>query len=225
MTRDETIKILMVIQAAYPNYKPQDKTIAVNVWSEMLVDIPYEKVSMAVKAYIQSDKSGFAPSIGDIREKVQDIFAEENDLNETTAWSMAWKAICNSGYHAEEEFAKLPPVVQRAVHSPAQLREWALLENIDGKTITVLQSDFQRVFRMEQQKEKERRKLSPDVLRLMQPLNNPQIEDKPKNSGTEGRKMIAEGNARPAPKNFMERVMEAMKNGTGRDKKAAKAEE
>ena len=223
MTRDETIKILMVIQAAYPNYKPQDKTIAVNVWSEMLVDIPYEKASMAVKAYIQSDKSGFAPSIGDIREKAQDIFAEENDLNETAAWSLVWKAICNSGYHAEEEFAKLPPVVQRAVHSPAQLREWALLENIDGKTITVLQSDFQRVFRMEQQKEKERRKLGPDVLRLMQPLSNTQIEDKSKDSNAEGRKMIAEGNARPAPENFMERVMEAMKNGTGRDKKAAEA--
>ena len=57
MTRDETIKILMVVQAAYPNYKPQNKTVAVNVWTEMLSDIPYEQVSVAVKAYIQTNTS------------------------------------------------------------------------------------------------------------------------------------------------------------------------
>lgn len=206
MTRDETIKILMVIQAAYPNYKPQDKTVAVNVWTEMLSDIPYEQVSTAVKAYIQTNTSGFAPSIGDIREKVIDIFSKDNDLNETAAWSMVWKAICNSGYHSEEEFAKLPPVIQRAVHSPAQLREWALLENIDGKTITVLQSDFQRTFRVEQQRERERNKLSTDVQKLMRPHNNYQIEDKKKALIIEDEREMIEKSASTAPENMMEIV-------------------
>lgn len=167
MTRDETIKILMIIQAAYPNYKPPDKTVAVNVWSEMLSDISYEQVSVAVKAYIQTDTSGFAPSIGNIREKVQFIFSEEDDLNESAAWSIVWRAICNSGYHAEEEYNKLPPIVQRAVGSPRQLREWGLMENIDGKSIVVLQSNFQRVFRIEKEREKERKKLSQNIVRLM----------------------------------------------------------
>lgn len=167
MTRDETIKILMIIQAAYPNYKPPDKTVAVNVWSEMLSDIPYEQVSVAVKAYIQTDTSGFAPSIGNIREKVQFIFSEEDDLNESAAWAIVWRAICNSGYHAEEEYNKLPAIVQRAVGSPRQLREWGLMENIDGKSIVVLQSNFQRVFRIEKEREKERKKLSKNIVRLM----------------------------------------------------------
>lgn len=167
MTRDETIKILMIIQAAYPNYKPPDKTVAVNVWSEMLSDIPYEQVSIAVKAYIQTDTSGFAPSIGNIREKVQFIFSEEDDLNESAAWAIVWRAICNSGYHAEEEYNKLPSIVQRAVGSPRQLREWGLMENIDGKSIVVLQSNFQRVFRIEKEREKERKKLSQNIVRLM----------------------------------------------------------
>ena len=213
MTRDETIKILMVIQAAYPNYKTQDKTIAVNVWSEMLSDISYERVSTAVKAYIQSDKSGFAPGIGDIREKVQNIFAEEDELNETAAWSLVLKAIRRSTYYSDEEFVKLPPVVQRAVSSPRQLREWATLEDVDGKTLTVIQSNFQRTFRTEQQRERERHKLSPDVLRLMHHLNNPQIEDKPKELSIEEQRMIAEGNARPAPDNFKERYMEELRKG------------
>ena len=206
VTRDETIKILMVVQAAYPNYKPQDKTVAVNVWTEMLADIPYEQVSTAVKAYIQSDKSGFAPSIGDIREKVHNIFAEEDELNETVAWSLVLKAIRRSTYYSDEEFAKLPPVVQRAVASPRQLREWAMLEDVDGKTLTVIQSNFQRTFRAEQQRERERSKLSPDVLKLMKPMSNPQIKDKPKELSVSAQRMIAERNAKPAPDNMYERV-------------------
>lgn len=207
VTRDETIKILMVIQAAYPNYKPQDKTVAVNVWAEMLSDIPYEQVSVAVKACIQTNTTGFAPSVADVREKVRYIFSKENDINETAAWSMVWKAICNSGYHSNEEFEKLPPIIQRVVHSPAQLREWALLENIDGNTISVLQSNFQRTFRAEQHRERERNKLSPDVLRLMPQLNNTQIESKQKESRTEKQDAIAEEMPRPAPKNTKERIM------------------
>lgn len=206
MTRDETIKILMVIQAAYPNYKPPDKTVAVNVWAEMLSDIPYEKVSAAVKMYIQTDTSGFAPSVGDVRERVCDIFAKEDDLNETAAWSLVLKAIRRSTYYSEEEFAKLPATVQRAVASPKQLWEWATLEDVDGKTLTVIQSNFQRTFRMEQQRERERNKLSPDVLKLMRPLNNPQIEDKPKELSVEEQRMISEVHSSPAPEGFSEIV-------------------
>lgn len=206
MTRDETIKILMVIQAAYPNYKPPDKTVAVNVWAEMLSDIPYEKVSAAVKMYIQTDTSGFAPSVGDVRERVCDIFAKEDDLNETAAWSLVLKAIRRSTYYSEEEFAKLPATVKRAVASPKQLREWATLEDVDGKTLTVIQSNFQRTFRVEQQRERDRNKLSPDVLRLMRPLNNPQIEDKRNVLSMEDEREMIEQNASTAPKNMMEIV-------------------
>lgn len=206
MTRDETIKILMVIQATYPNYKPPDKTVAVNVWAEMLSDIPYEKVSAAVKFYIQTDTSGFAPSVGDVREMVRDIFAKEDELNETAAWSLVLKAIRRSTYYSEEEFAKLPATVQRAVASPKQLREWATLEDVDGKTLTVIQANFQRTFRVEQQRERERNKLSPDVLRLMRPLNNPQIENRQTELSIEDQRIKAEEQAAPAPEDFKSRV-------------------
>lgn len=211
MTRDETIKILMAIQAAYPNYKPQDKTVAVNVWAEMLSDIPYEQVSVAVKAYIQTDTSGFAPSVGDVRERVRDIFAKEDELNETAAWSLVMKAIRRSTYYSEEEFAKLPPVVRRAVASPKQLREWATLEDVDGKAMTVIQANFQRTFRMEQKRERERDKLSPDILKLMNPIIAPRIEDKPGKLSIEAQRKIAESNAIPAPKGLMNEAKRRLK--------------
>lgn len=202
-----TVKEFGILADAIKTYFPRDNVLptenAMRLWYSELKDIPYQSAYMALRKYVSTNK--FAPTIADIREQVAELNDQnEEELNETAAWYMVWKAICNSGYHADEEFAKLPPVIQRAVHSPAQLREWALLENIDGKTITVLQSDFQRAFRAEKQREREQNKLSPDVLKLMRPLNNPQIEDKTKWLSIEEERAINEQNAVPAPENMME---------------------
>ena len=205
MTKEQFKVLVKAMKAVYtnPGFIPDQD--AFDVWYSMLKDLDYAIASRAVQMHMQTVET--PPTVAGIRKQTAKLQADESDdLNETAAWSMVWKAICNSGYHAEEEFAKLPPVIQRAVHSPAQLREWALLENIDGKTITVLQSDFQRTFRAEQQRERERNKLSPDVLKLMRPLNNPQIEDKPKELSVEEQRMISEIHSSPAPEGFSEIV-------------------
>ena len=199
---------------AIKTYFPRDNVLptenAMRLWYSELKDIPYQLAYTALRKYVSTNK--FAPTIADIREQVAELNNQnEEELNETAAWSIAWKAICNSGYHAEEEFAKLPPVIQRTVHSPAQLREWALLENIDGKTITVLQSDFQRAFRMEQQRDRERNKLSPDVLKLMRPINNPQIGKNTTELSIEDQRLNAEKKAAPTPSDFRDQVEAALK--------------
>ena len=155
--------------------------------------------------HLQTEES--PPTVAGIRKQSVKLKADETDeLNETAAWSLVLKAIRRSTYYSEEEFAKLPATVQRAVASPKQLREWATLEDVDGKTLTVIQSNFQRTFRVEQQRERERSKLSPDVLKLMRPLNNPQIEDKPKELSVEEQRMISEVHSSPAPEGFSEIV-------------------
>lgn len=208
-----TAKEFGFLADAIKTYFPRDNVLptenAMRLWYEELKDIPYQLAHLALQKYVCTNK--FAPTIADIREQVAELNNQnEEELNETAAWSIAWKAICNSGYHAEEEFAKLPPVIQRTVHSPAQLREWALLKNIDGKTITVLQSDFQRAFRVEQQRERERSKLSPGVLKLMRPINNPKIEGGQKELSIKEQRMIEEQNSSQAPGNMIERVREAL---------------
>lgn len=170
MTREETIKILMVVQAAYPNYKPHDKTVTVNLWYEMLLDYSYQQVGAAVKAYIRTDKRGFAPSIGDIVDKLQMLFGDEQ-IDEVQAWGIVWKAICNSGSHADEEFENLPELIKKAVGSPGQLRQWAL-SNVDDKTISYWKSDFQRTYRTFQQRERELKKLPTELLQLIQNHSN-----------------------------------------------------
>lgn len=167
MTHTETKKILAVIMVSYPNYKPLDIELTVTTWKDMLSAYSYEQVNMALKAYIQTDTSGFPPAIGQIIEKLQ-LFNKSDELNEFAAWQMVLKAMRNSIYHSEEEFAKLPSAVQKAVVSPGQLREWAMAEDIDGTWMNVTQSNFMRTYRVEAAKEKEMQKLSPDLLKLVQ---------------------------------------------------------
>ena len=86
-----------------------------------------------------------------------------------------------------------------------------MLEDVDGKTLTVLQSNFQRTFRAEQQKEREKQKLSPDVSRLIHEKPIPQIKQE-KTLSIEEQRTIAEENARPAPDDFREKLYSILGN-------------
>lgn len=205
MTREQFKVLVKAMKAVYtnPGFIPDQD--AFDVWYSMLEDLDYAIASRAVQMHLQTEES--PPTVAGIRKQFAKLKADEaDDLNETAAWSLVLKAIRRSTYYSEEEFAKLPTTVQRAVASPKQLREWATLEDVDGKTLTVIQSNFQRTFRVEQQRERERNKLSPDVLRLMRPLNNPQIEDKPNELSIVDQRLNAEKQATPAPEDFKSRV-------------------
>lgn len=168
-----TAKEFGFLADAIKTYFPRDNVLptenALRLWYAELKDIPYQIAYAALRKYVLTNK--FAPTIADIREQVAELNSQnEENLNETTAWQLVWKAICNSGYHAEEEFEKLPETVKRAVGSASQLRQWGLSE-VNDNTISYWKSDFQRIYRLEQQKELERIKLSPDVLKLIQGQN------------------------------------------------------
>ena len=168
-----TVREFGIFADAIKTYFPRDNVLptekSMQLWYSELKDIPYQLAHTALRKYVSTNK--FAPTIADIREQAAELYNQrEGDISENTAWQLVWKAICNSGYHAEEEFEKLPETVKRAVGTASQLRQWALAE-VDDKTITVWQSNFQRIYRLEQQKELERRKLSPDVLKLIQGQN------------------------------------------------------
>lgn len=78
MTREETVKIIRIICDCYPNYKPNNLSETVDVWNMMLENYSYEQVSVALKAYINSDISGFAPSIGQLIGKYRQYHSRRN---------------------------------------------------------------------------------------------------------------------------------------------------
>lgn len=179
MTREETIELLMMVQAAFPNYKPPDKTIAVNTWYLMLADYPYQQVQMALKAYIVTDTSGFAPRIGQIIDKIQMINSPA-ELNEMEAWSLVSKALRNGNYKSKEEFEKLPDIVKEAVGSPENIHNWALT---DIKSVeSVIQSNFIKSYRIVLNRQKEMQKLPKDIKAMISSNRNcggKEIEESP----------------------------------------------
>lgn len=178
MTREETVKIIRIMVDSYPNYKPNDISETVDVWHMMLEEYSYQEVSVALKAYILSDESGFAPSIGKLVSKMHTITAPQ-ELNEMEAWSLVSRAIRNSGYNSVEEFAKLPPLVQKAVGLPDSLREWAMTENLN---LEVVMSNFQRAYKAELKRHEELQKMPQNVRQLIEKANvgsySAQIDEK-----------------------------------------------
>ena len=164
MTRDETVNIIRVMVDSYPNYKPNNLSETVDVWHTMLSDYDYNLVSMALKSYILSDTSGFAPAIGQLVAKMHSI-TQPQALNEMEAWSLVSKAIRNSIYNAADEYAKLPPIVQKAVGLPSQLMQWAI---DDSYNESVVSSNFMRCYRIELAREKELSMLPEDARQIAQ---------------------------------------------------------
>lgn len=145
MEREEIKKIIRIMCANYPNFKPSNLTETIDVWNMMLSEYTYSQISVALKSYVLSDTSGFAPSIGQLVGMIHSI-EKPQPLNEMEAWALVSKAIRNSSYRYVEEFLKLPEEVQRAVGTPKQLRIWATDEDYNE---TVVMSNFQRSYRSE----------------------------------------------------------------------------
>lgn len=164
MTREETKQLIAMMMVTYPNYHPADITYTVNVWASMLMEYDFQQVQIAFKKYVLTNTSGFAPSIGQIVEQLQGV-TEENDIGELQAWSMVSGAIRNSIYSSENEFEKLPPVVQRAVGNASNLKEWAMM---DADTVnSVIQSNVIRNYRAAAKAMRDEAKLPPKFRELI----------------------------------------------------------
>lgn len=167
MTREQTQGFLAMIQATYPNFNPPNKTAAVNAWKLALEDYEEKSVHMAFKLYMQTNTSGFAPVPGQIIDKIHTMTAPQ-ELNEMEAWSLVYKAICNSTYNSVSEFEKLPTLVQKAVGLPDSLREWAMTENLN---LEVVMSNFQRTYKTELKRHEELQKMPQNMRNLIEKAN------------------------------------------------------
>lgn len=163
MTRDETKQLLMRMSSVYPNWKPQaGLRYVVETWWEYLSEYSYEEMKVALKAYVSTDTSGFAPSIGQLIGKFHEI-SGPRELSEMEAWALVRKALRGG---TEEEFKKLPVPVQKAVGGASQIREWSMMDT--NSVDTVIQSNFMRTYRTVLKREREMSRLPSDVRRLVE---------------------------------------------------------
>ena len=85
MTQEESLCILAILQAAYPNsYKNvtvDDAASISAIWSAQLADIPAKIVLIAVNKWISSNP--FPPAISELKSKIEGLYWE------------AWEALQN----------------------------------------------------------------------------------------------------------------------------------
>lgn len=146
MTREEFNVIAKAMNAFYPGMKILSDVDTMNAWYAMIGNMDYQTASEALKAHVNT--SPYEPKVVDFRKYANRQKTE--GLNEEEAWALVTKAIRNGAYGSEEEFAKLPDIVQKAVGSPVNLEAWSQLPS--DEVHTVVSSNFMRQYRTETEK-------------------------------------------------------------------------
>ena len=164
------MQLMVTLRAAYSSEKFMPDKESARVWYEMLKDIDYPTLARGVYKLIQS--TPYPPTIATIREACVSMqgVAQLSDLE---AWALVRKALSNGYYGAEGEFAKLPLLVQKAVGSPANIREMAQA-SLDS--MSVYQAQFLRAYRAEVQRAADLAKLSPQLRQLLTQTTTEMIE-------------------------------------------------
>lgn len=169
MNEFETTKVLAILKTAYPNFYKNDSEIdaAIKLWVIMFKEEPVQLVEQAIYALLATSK--WAPAIADVKEKIL-LLTRKPDMTELEAWGKVYKAIQSANYYAQENFDNLPPILQRLVGSPNQLREWAQMDTEDLQS--VVSSNFHRSYTARVKQEKEYQVLPSSNKQIIQGLAN-----------------------------------------------------
>jgi len=216
MSITDAKKLIASMMAVYENYNPKDpEGLTAKMWADTMPDYSYTQADAALRSYIRSSTSGFAPTPGQLIDIIHTMTTPQ-ELNEMEAWAVVRTAIGRSGYYAAEEFAKLPISVQKAVGSADQLRVWAMDDYFNENGVM---SSFQRSYRAVLERQKEISKMSNDVQMLIEKT----CENSPANMLEQKRqRQIDIANVIPLPRKIHKgipmpdkclKILEGMRNG------------
>lgn len=168
-TRNEVIKILTIIEVAYPamfqNMAENKLKAMVSLWTEMFQDTDPDELSYAVKSYIANNTSGFPPSIGQINNAIKSI--HDDGITEIEAWSMVKTAMqrVSDIESAQRQWEQLPESV-RAPIKPKDLLEWGFQES--DTVNMVISSAYRKSYNAKREKAQSTLALPQSVKKLIE---------------------------------------------------------
>ena len=114
MTREETIKVLAILKAAYPNsYKNMsldEANATATVWAVQFAEVPVDLVMIAINKVIST--SPFPPAISEVKEKVKSMYWE------------VWEILTRNKYiktltdEQETKYQKILEVIDSTCNNP-----------------------------------------------------------------------------------------------------------
>lgn len=168
MTKDDVIKLFSLMTLHFDNFKMAEPEKMVDAWLLVLQEYNYEDVMTAYTTYLKSNLSGFLPSISQIVGLIEKT-ADLANYSASEAWAKVRVAIGRSGRYANEEFAKLDPLMQKAVGSADQLYYWATDANFnDGVVMALFEKNYLAIL----QRDAEERRLPASAKLRLEQLRN-----------------------------------------------------
>lgn len=166
MNQKETAKILAVLAAAYPKFEVDETKL--RVWHEMLGDMEYEVVAVAVKKCML--EKTFAPSIAEVRQEVVKIM-NPNRLTSAEAWGEVEYAIKRYGATAAYDGTSYKDVL-----SPLTLRVVKLMGWVDmcrAENTAVIRGQFIKLYEQSYAQETEELLLPEKLKETIQQISPP----------------------------------------------------
>ena len=130
MTRDEALRVLAVLIAAYPTITLTRESIA--IYADAISDLAFADAMLGTKKLIRTNK--YFPSIAELREATRNTHRMDGD----SAWALVLDEIRRVG---AQRIPALPPDVKQAVKA---IGGWATL--CHSERINVDRTAFLRVY-------------------------------------------------------------------------------
>lgn len=131
MIKEETIKILSILKASYPNFykdmSKKDAETTINLYTEMFSNTEANLVATAIKELIQHQS--YPPTIADIKNKIDEL-TQPYEETEAELWEI-YKKIIQSGYYGDRsEFEELPEAIKTYLgNNPNRINELGMMES------------------------------------------------------------------------------------------------
>ncbi len=172
MNKHETATLLQTVIALYPSSRLRADEVTVDLWHEMLRDLPGEVVSAAVKRMCAVLK--FPPSVADVREAVAKAVQEAQDVPSAgEAWARVQRAASWYGYYRPEEARhELGEDIWRAVQQVGGWREICAGDSPAG----VISAQFERRYAAMLEEQREQVQIPSSVREDMQRLVCPLVD-------------------------------------------------
>ena len=168
MNVQEATKLIAKIRVRYPNayasFGPEDMVALRETLLEDFGHVPFAVVDAALRQFAANDMKGYPPTTGQLM-KFIDQAAHPDDLSGPAAWQVILRAARCDPEQARIEYNNLSPVLQRTIGGPGFLVE---LGHAEAESNSVRQSLFERAYRVEMEREVEKRKTAPDALKLLE---------------------------------------------------------
>ena len=124
-------RFIEILKGACKLYDKEMDKEAMTMWLSFFKEDTIEDFKQAMNHHIKTSR--FFPTIADIKSIIYDINNEEE--SGIQLWERLSSAIGNGSYHAEEEFDKLPKVVQKFLGSPYRLQTFAVMDSDELHTV------------------------------------------------------------------------------------------